>query len=205
MTVKGLCRKHGFSDAAFYGWGWKVGGLQVSEAKRLKELEAENADLRVEISRLHDPAELEELARACLGMVGPGEVAFVLPSLVAGGAARVALNLAGALDRARFAPVLIVLAHEGTLADAVPHGVPVEALGRARLRQTALVIDGQKCVEPGIEPSQAIQIRLRQFDAGQFLLRQQGGQLFESGIEHFWAGRAARAAPTARVRTSTWR
>ena len=47
--------------------------------RRAAELEAENADLRVEISRLHDPAELERLARSCLGMVGPGEVAFVMP------------------------------------------------------------------------------------------------------------------------------
>lgn len=51
--------------------------------RRAAELEAENADLRVEISRLHDPAELEKLARACLGMVGPGEVAFVLPGQTA--------------------------------------------------------------------------------------------------------------------------
>jgi cell division protein FtsL len=51
--------------------------------RRAAELEAENADLRVEISRLHAPAELEKLARACLGMVGPGEVAFVLPGRTA--------------------------------------------------------------------------------------------------------------------------
>ena len=46
MPVKELCRKHGFSDAAFYGWRTKFGGLQVSEAKRLRELEAENAKLK---------------------------------------------------------------------------------------------------------------------------------------------------------------
>ena len=51
--------------------------------RRAAELEAENADLRAEISRLHDPAELEELARSCLGMVGPGEVAFVIPGRTA--------------------------------------------------------------------------------------------------------------------------
>ena len=45
--------------------------------RRATELEAQNADLRAEISRLHDPAEMERLARECLGMVGPGEVAFV--------------------------------------------------------------------------------------------------------------------------------
>ena len=43
------------------------------------ELESQNAELRAEISQLHDPTELEKLARECLGMVGPGEVAFVTP------------------------------------------------------------------------------------------------------------------------------
>jgi putative transposase len=46
VPVKELCRKHGFSDAAFYGWRAKFGGLQVNEAKRLRELEAENARLK---------------------------------------------------------------------------------------------------------------------------------------------------------------
>jgi cell division protein FtsB len=47
--------------------------------RRAAELGSQNADLRAEISRLHDPTELEKLARECLGMVGPGEVAFVTP------------------------------------------------------------------------------------------------------------------------------
>jgi len=38
-----LCRKHGISEASFYNWKAKYGGLQVSEAKRLKGLESENA------------------------------------------------------------------------------------------------------------------------------------------------------------------
>ena len=46
LPVKELCRRHGFSDAAFYGWRTKFGGLQVNEAKRLRELEAENARLK---------------------------------------------------------------------------------------------------------------------------------------------------------------
>ena len=45
--------------------------------------DSEIANLRAEISRLHDPAELERLARECLGMVGPGEVAFVMPGRTA--------------------------------------------------------------------------------------------------------------------------
>ena len=47
--------------------------------RRAAELDSQNAELRAEISRLHDPTELEKLARECLGMVGPGEVAFVTP------------------------------------------------------------------------------------------------------------------------------
>ena len=43
IAVKDLCRKHGFSDAAFYGWRSKYGGLQVNEVKRLRELEARDA------------------------------------------------------------------------------------------------------------------------------------------------------------------
>jgi putative transposase len=41
-----LCRKHGFSDASFYTWRMKYGGLSVNEAKRLRELEAENGKLK---------------------------------------------------------------------------------------------------------------------------------------------------------------
>nr|WP_256972271.1 transposase [Burkholderia mallei] len=36
MPVKELCRKHGFSDASFYTWRAKFGGMEVSEARRLK-------------------------------------------------------------------------------------------------------------------------------------------------------------------------
>jgi len=46
VSVKELCRKHGFSDASFYTWRAKYGGLEVPEAKRLKSLEQENARLK---------------------------------------------------------------------------------------------------------------------------------------------------------------
>jgi len=46
VAVKELCRKHGFSDASFYLWRSKFGGMDVSEAKRLKALESENARLK---------------------------------------------------------------------------------------------------------------------------------------------------------------
>ncbi len=41
-----LCRKHGISDATFYKWRSENGGMEVSEAKRLKSLEDENARLK---------------------------------------------------------------------------------------------------------------------------------------------------------------
>ena len=46
IAVKELSRKHGISDATFYNWKAKYGGLGVSELKRLRELEAENARLK---------------------------------------------------------------------------------------------------------------------------------------------------------------
>jgi putative transposase len=41
-----LCRKHGISEATFYNWKSKFGGMDVSEARRLKQLEGENARLK---------------------------------------------------------------------------------------------------------------------------------------------------------------
>jgi putative transposase len=46
MPVSDLCRKYGVSDATFYKWRSKFGGMEVSEAKRLKALEEENARLK---------------------------------------------------------------------------------------------------------------------------------------------------------------
>ena len=46
MTVADLCRKHGMSSATFYGWKAKFGGMNVSDVKRLKVLEDENAKLK---------------------------------------------------------------------------------------------------------------------------------------------------------------
>ncbi len=46
MAVKDLCRRHGFSEASYYLWRNKFGGLEVSDAKRLKALELENARLK---------------------------------------------------------------------------------------------------------------------------------------------------------------
>lgn len=46
MKVADVCRKHGISDATFYTWKSKYGGLEVSEARRLKSLEDENRRLK---------------------------------------------------------------------------------------------------------------------------------------------------------------
>ena len=46
MKIVDLCRMHGISDATFYNWRSKYGGMEVSEAKRLKNLEAENRKLK---------------------------------------------------------------------------------------------------------------------------------------------------------------
>ena len=46
VPIKELCRQHGFSDASFYNWRAKFGGMTVPDAKRLKELETENGRLK---------------------------------------------------------------------------------------------------------------------------------------------------------------
>jgi putative transposase len=57
-----LCRKHGMSEATLYNWKAKYGGLDVSEAKRLKALEDENAKLkRLLADAMLDAAALKDL------------------------------------------------------------------------------------------------------------------------------------------------
>ncbi|AUI90367.1 transposase [Xanthomonas oryzae] len=46
MAIKDLCRRHGFSEASYYLWRSKFGGMSVPDAKRLKHLEAENTRLK---------------------------------------------------------------------------------------------------------------------------------------------------------------
>jgi len=46
IVVAEICRKHGISDATFYAWRSKYGGMEVSDAKRLKSLEEENRKLK---------------------------------------------------------------------------------------------------------------------------------------------------------------
>ncbi len=48
-----VCRRHGISEATFYNWKSKYGGMDVSEARKLKALEVENARLKRMVADLH--------------------------------------------------------------------------------------------------------------------------------------------------------
>jgi putative transposase len=64
VPVSELCRKHGVSDASIYKWKAKYGGMDVSEAKRLKALEDENAKLkRMLADAMLDNVALKDLLR----------------------------------------------------------------------------------------------------------------------------------------------
>lgn len=61
-TTAEVCRRHGISSATFYAWKSKYGGLEVSDAKRLKALEDENAKLkRLLADAMLDQAALKDL------------------------------------------------------------------------------------------------------------------------------------------------
>jgi putative transposase len=61
-SVADLCRRHGMSSATFYAWKAKYGGMDVSDAKRLRALEDENAKLkRLYADAMLDNAGLKEL------------------------------------------------------------------------------------------------------------------------------------------------
>jgi putative transposase len=58
-----VCRKHGISDATFYKWKAKFGGMDVSDARRLKVLEGENAKLKKLLAEaMLDNAMLKDIA-----------------------------------------------------------------------------------------------------------------------------------------------
>ena len=62
VGAKELCRKYGISDATFYKWRSKYGGMEVSDARRLKALEAENAKLKKMLAeQMMDVATLKEM------------------------------------------------------------------------------------------------------------------------------------------------
>lgn len=64
QSVKDLCRTHGISEQTFYRWKSKYGGLEVSEARRLRQLEEENARLKRMVADLSlDNQALKELTK----------------------------------------------------------------------------------------------------------------------------------------------
>ena len=64
MPMVEVCRRHGISDATFYKWKAKFGGLEVSEARRLRQLEDENARLkRLLADAVLDNAMLKEISQ----------------------------------------------------------------------------------------------------------------------------------------------
>ena len=62
MSAADLCRRHGISDATFYTWRKKYGGMEVSDAKRLKALEGENTKLKKLLAeQMMDASTLREM------------------------------------------------------------------------------------------------------------------------------------------------
>ena len=62
LSAGELCRKHGISDATFYKWRSKYGGMDVSDARKLKALEDENARLkRLLVESVMDVSTLKEM------------------------------------------------------------------------------------------------------------------------------------------------
>ena len=62
LGAKELCRKHGVSDATFYKWRSKYGGMEVPDVKKLKSLEAENAKLKKLLAeQMMDVSTLKEM------------------------------------------------------------------------------------------------------------------------------------------------
>ena len=64
VSAKELCRKHGMSDASFYKWKAKFGGMEVSDARRLRDMETENAKLKKLVADLSlDKMALEDVLK----------------------------------------------------------------------------------------------------------------------------------------------
>ncbi|PIT61525.1 transposase, partial [Snodgrassella alvi] len=60
IPVKELCRKYGIGNSTFYKWRDKYGGMETSDIKRLKELEAENRKLKQMFAELSLKSQLQE-------------------------------------------------------------------------------------------------------------------------------------------------
>ncbi len=75
MGTAEICRKHGVSSATFYAWKAKYGGLDVSQARRLKTLEDENARLKKLLAEaMLDVAVLRDVTAKNVWPAPPGQV-----------------------------------------------------------------------------------------------------------------------------------
>lgn len=64
VSAKELCRRHGMSDASFYKWKAKFGGMEISDAKKLRNLEDENRRLKKLVAYLSlEKMALEEVLK----------------------------------------------------------------------------------------------------------------------------------------------
>ena len=72
--VDDICRRHGVSGATFYGWRKKFGGMERSDAKRLRELDAENAKLkRIGVRRRVSHTDWRAWSYAAVAMAAPAD------------------------------------------------------------------------------------------------------------------------------------
>jgi putative transposase len=87
LRTADLCRKHGISEATFYAWKAKYGGLGVSEANRLRTLEDENGRLkRLLAEAMLDNAVLKDLAAKKFWHPRPGGRRWPMPRRCTGSA-----------------------------------------------------------------------------------------------------------------------
>ena len=83
MNVADLCRKEGFSTATFYKWRSKFGGMEVPDARRLRELEAENAKLKKLLAEAHlDMHALKSVLGSLLSSAGGERILQTLGNYV---------------------------------------------------------------------------------------------------------------------------
>ena len=88
IPVAELCRKHAFSEASYYLWRSKFGGMSVSDAKRLKELEGENtrlADAMLENEVIKEALQKNNAAERSLRTIAIGRKNYLFAGSDAGG------------------------------------------------------------------------------------------------------------------------
>ena len=129
MATAEVCRRHGISGATFYKWKAKYGGLEVSEAKRLRSLEDENAKLKkllaeaiLDIAVLKDISSKTWLRPTRSGMRSP---------MVTGAAHRMALHCARQADAERL------------------RGIVQWPAARRMPQRDAVYISGPRQIDPG--------------------------------------------------------